>query len=256
MRPDFYTNTRKKLASLLNAVRVRIHSAEIKDLSASYDLNQLQKFQAILERNGFLLSQFSSILDFGCRSGRHSAQLLKVLPNAQIYGCDISKEHIEQCRKKYPRGRFVQNNVKPPIDFADSQFDFIYSYSVFTHLTEHNHRQWLRELSRILKPGGVMLHTTHSYECLFRLQFWTPESLNKYKLPKPVAEFTVPEVQYRYALDREATPEYGNSIISQGYVIKHWPVYSQSRIVEYVVGAIEAYPEGCQDVVLMRKPLG
>ena len=45
-----------------------------------------------------------------------------------------------------------------------------------------------------------------------------PEAPNKYKLPKPVEGFTVPEVQYHYVLVREVTPEYGHSIISQGYI--------------------------------------
>lgn len=45
----------------------------IRELSTRYDINQLQKFQAVLERNGFSLSTFSSIRDFGCGSGRHNA---------------------------------------------------------------------------------------------------------------------------------------------------------------------------------------
>lgn len=255
MNGTLIRHVRRNVGSLIRAL-CHDHQADlrIKDLSTRYDVNQLQRFQAVLERNGFSLSTFSSILDFGCGPGRHIAQLLRVTPKAQIFGCDISNQNIEECRAMYLQAYFIQNRVKPPIAFDDNQFDFIYSYSVFTHLSEHNQREWLGELSRILKPGGVMLHTTHSYECLFRLQFWSPERLDKYKLPDPVEEFTIPEERYHYALENELTPEYGYTIISQGYVIKNWRDYSKSEIVEYVAGAIEAYPEGCQDIVLLRKP--
>ena len=257
MNRTLYRYVRRKAGLLVHSLRqhhqkdVRIH-----DLSTRYDVNQLQTFQAVLERNGFSLSRFSSILDFGCGYGRHIAQLVKIIPKAHIFGCDISQEYIEQCRDKYPQVHYVLNPVKPPIDFDNEQFDFIYSYSVFTHFSEDNHRAWLGELSRILKPGGVMLHTTHSYECLFRLQFWSPESLEKYKLPESIEKFTIPEKRYHYVPYSELTPEFGCPIISQGYVMSHWPEYSRSGIVDYVAGAIEAYNEGCQDIILMRKPLG
>lgn len=255
MKPDFYTSTRRKLASLVDAVGGRRPSVGIKDLAARYDLNQLQRFEAVLQSRGFSLRQFTSMLDFGCGPGRHITHLLRVLPQAQIFGCDISRRNIDRCRKAYPMAHFFQNTVGPPVEFDNNQFDFIYSYSVFTHLTEENHKKWLRELARILKPGGVMLHTTHSYECLCRLQFWSPERLDKYKVREPIEALTMPEERYHYAPESELTPEYGYTIISQEYVMNNWPKYSGAKILRYVPGAIEAYPEGCQDIVLMEKLL-
>jgi SAM-dependent methyltransferase len=40
-------------------------------------------------------------------------------------------------------------------------FDFIYSISVFTHLTEYNQWFWMNELFRVLRPGGHLLFTVH-----------------------------------------------------------------------------------------------
>jgi len=36
-------------------------------------------------------------------------------------------------------------------------------------------------------------------------------------------------------------------------VIARWPQATGLRLLDYVEGAIESYPEGCQDVVLLAK---
>ncbi|HHC23785.1 MAG TPA: class I SAM-dependent methyltransferase [Desulfobacterales bacterium] len=45
----------------------------------------------------------------------------------------------------------------PP--FRDHFFDFVYAMSVFTHLTEEAEKLWIRELSRIIRPGGCFMLT-------------------------------------------------------------------------------------------------
>ena len=56
-----------------------------------------------------------------------------------------------------------------PLGFPDGTFDFIYSISVFTHLTEASQRFWMNELFRILKPGGYLLFTVHGLSRLHEL---------------------------------------------------------------------------------------
>jgi SAM-dependent methyltransferase len=40
-------------------------------------------------------------------------------------------------------------------------FDVIYCISVFTHLSEPLHYQWVEEILRLLKPGGLFIGTFH-----------------------------------------------------------------------------------------------
>jgi len=40
--------------------------------------------------------------------------------------------------------------------------DFVYALSVFTHLSEDLTKRWMREIVRILKPGGVFWFTAHT----------------------------------------------------------------------------------------------
>ena len=218
-----------------------------------YDLNQLQKFEAVLVNNGYSLRQFKSILDFACGYGRLTKHLFRLLPGAEIHGCDIQTDLVSLCQRNFPKGHFVKNEARPPLDYDDSNFDLIFSYSAFTHFSETNHVAWLKELARTLKPGGVMLHTTHSFLSLRRTAFFSPESLNKYSLPEPVDLFVSHKDTYYYAINEPSMPEYGVTIIDKEYVMKRWPDYSGLMIVDYVEGAIESYPEGCHDIVMMVK---
>lgn len=52
------------------------------------------------------------------------------------------------------------------LPFDDARFDIVISNSVFTHLSKDSHLFHLREIYRILKPGGLFLATTLSPEML------------------------------------------------------------------------------------------
>lgn len=246
----------KKLNGRINNFLDRFFSSlpMAKNLQKIIDLGQLQKIESVLNRHGFTFQQFKSILEFGCRDGRLTRYFFDLAEEASVFGCDVALKELKKCRRRFPQGHFVHNRTRPPLPFENNRFDFIFSYSVFTHLTENNQKDWLRELSRILKPGGVMMHTVHSYECLRRLDFFSPEAIEKYELPeKDVAKFIQSGRPYHYAIDNKEMPEYGVTIIDKDYVSKMWPQYSGVKVLEHDVGAIEAYPEGCQDIVLMAK---
>ena len=223
------------------------------DLERRYDLNQFQRFEAVLNRHGRSLATSASILEFGCGKGRLLQYLFEYAPKAQLAGCDVRAEAIDAWRRRFPAGRFAVNGATPPLRFGGERFDLIYSYSVFTHLSEPNHQAWLAELARLLAPGGVMLHTVHSETYLRRAALFSPAILEKYRLAEPVEAVLRHGPDYLYVADNPATPEYGHTIIRQAYVAAQWPQASGLELLEYVEGAIEAYPEGCQDLVLMRK---
>ncbi len=218
-----------------------------------YNLNQLQRFESVLNGHGRSLRQFSSTLDFGCRSGRLTQYLSWLAPQAEVYGCDVDTEEVAECRRICPGGHFYANGLMPPLQYADEQFDLIWSYGVFTSLPEANHVSWLEELARVLRPGGMMLHTTHSYEYLRRASMFSPHSLEKYAYTEPVEKFIQSGQGYYYIVHNPGTPDYGLAIISKEYVTTKWPIYTGLTLVDYVEGAVEAYPEGCQDMVLLAK---
>ncbi len=105
-------------------------------------------------------ASFTSILDFGCGCGR----VTRFLPRGlDVTGLDIDGEAIGWCRQNLSSiAKFDVNNPEPPLDDSDETFDLIFCVSVFTHLPLEMERAWLRELKRVLKPGGWLLISTLS----------------------------------------------------------------------------------------------
>lgn len=117
-----------------------------------------RSIRAALSRHGMRPEQFDGILDFGCGCGR-VARRWKGL--AGIRGSDLSVEAIAWCRENLGFAEFATNGTTPPLPYADGSFDFVYALSVFTHLAADLQRAWMEELHRVLRPGGVLLITTH-----------------------------------------------------------------------------------------------
>jgi SAM-dependent methyltransferase len=116
--------------------------------------------QDFLVKRGLPIERFESILDFGCGAGR----VIRHVPRATasgLFGCDINARLIDWCQRHLPFAQFSVNLSTPPLQYADSQFDFAYVFSVFTHLSEAQQDQWFEELSRVLSPRGHLLFTTH-----------------------------------------------------------------------------------------------
>ncbi|MGA7614510.1 MAG: class I SAM-dependent methyltransferase [Thermoanaerobaculia bacterium] len=98
------------------------------------------------------------VLDFGCGSGRSIRHLRDT--RWTLTGCDIDREAIEWCQLSISGAKFVVSPVEPPLEFEDGSFDLAYAISVFTHFDPEAQRAWAREMSRILRPGGLLLVST------------------------------------------------------------------------------------------------
>ena len=103
------------------------------------------------------------VLEWGCGPGRLIRHLPALLPGVdlRLTGADYNAESIAWCRRHLPGVRFVENRLQPPLPLADAQFDVVYNFSVFTHLSAPVQLAWAEELKRVLKPGGVLICTTH-----------------------------------------------------------------------------------------------
>lgn len=149
---------------------------------AWYQLGGLFMHQAIttmLQRNGVHVNSIQSILDFGCGCGRIVRWWAALGKNSEIWGCDYNPELIQWCQKNLSTfAQFIVNDAEPPLVFEQGQFEFVYAYSVLTHISKPLQQPWLEELARVVKLGGYLLVTVHGKRVAIRSGF-SDELLNQ-----------------------------------------------------------------------------
>jgi len=98
------------------------------------------------------------VLDFGCGAGRVLRQFVEEAQSGEFWGCDLYEPTVDWLQESLsPPFRFYVNE-KRPMPHPDDHFDLVYAISVFTHITDE-WADWLLEVHRILKPGGLLLAT-------------------------------------------------------------------------------------------------
>jgi SAM-dependent methyltransferase len=117
---------------------------------------------------GRSLESLHAILDFGCGCGRVTRRWAG-LHGIRVSGSDRDERAIEWCRRNLPFAEFETNGLPPPLVFDDEAFDLVYALSVLTHLPEELQLLWLRELHRVLRPGGRLVVSTHGEHYASRL---------------------------------------------------------------------------------------
>jgi SAM-dependent methyltransferase len=100
-------------------------------------------------------------LDFGCGCGRLARPLLESGVPRSYNGVDVDARQVAWAARRLT-GRFRLMRPEPPLAFPDGSFDVVLAVSIFTHLSEAEQFAWLAEIQRLLKPGGLLVATTHS----------------------------------------------------------------------------------------------
>ena len=113
----------------------------------------------LTEEAGIDIASISTVLDFGSGCGRTLRHWRE--SGFQLYGVDINSDLVGWCRENLRFSQCSTCKPLPPLDFPAASFDLVYTISVFTHLSIESQKLWLRELARILAPGGVLLISTH-----------------------------------------------------------------------------------------------
>lgn len=115
------------------------------------------------------LRTLEPILDFGCGCGRVMRHLWAADPGLSVWGTDINEEQVAWCRANLPFARVDVNGPRPPLAAPESTFGLAYAFSVFTHLPAELQGPWVRELVRVLRPGGYLLISLHGAAAAARL---------------------------------------------------------------------------------------
>jgi len=98
------------------------------------------------------IGNFANALDFGCGEGRF-CRMLKAA-GVKPTGIDPTPQLLEMARRRDPSGDYRLGRAEQ-LDLEASSFDLVVSYITLVDIPDF--RAAIREMARVLKPGGSLL---------------------------------------------------------------------------------------------------
>ncbi len=97
-----------------------------------------------------------SLLEVGCGEGRGVE--LTMQKTTGFTAIDKIEPVIEELQKKYPAGKFMSMNIPPFGALPSDAYDSVISFQVIEHIKDD--LMYLKEIHRVMRPGGIALLTT------------------------------------------------------------------------------------------------
>ena len=132
----------------------RVNAEMIRDIIKSYCGQRFHTSQQPSNTLPFV------VLDFACGYGRVGRHFRNVLPNVEYVGMDIHNDAVRFNRDVLGL-QTLQSTQRSEEFYVGQTFDFIFALSFFTHLRREHFLGWLSEFHWMLKPGGVLMISTH-----------------------------------------------------------------------------------------------
>lgn len=110
-------------------------------------------------RSLLIEGRVSRVIDYGCGNGLFTPLLSERWPDADISGADISAVALEGFRRRLRAGEDRAMHIRDDrVDAPDGSFDVAMAVEVLEHVRDLG--ATLREVVRLLRPGGVFIWTT------------------------------------------------------------------------------------------------
>jgi SAM-dependent methyltransferase len=252
------------------ALREKLHAYPIPDIDAAgrysdatllyhlgSGLTDARSVSGLIQRYAGKGPEPLKILDFSCGLGRLLRYMVQFAPQHQYVASEVNPKALEWLKGAYPQVNILQAGPTPPLDLPGDSLDAAYCFSIFTHYSEPLHEQWLEELARVLRPGGLLVLTIHGYAILnlMATDAYVRTIMRLGEASIDALRETVDATGYAFYLSyfEPDAPQlgvdgnqFGMAFISPDYVLRHWT--SHFDVVWFDPGAVAKW----QDFVVLR----
>ena len=156
------------------------------------------------------------VLDAGCGTG---GMMLALERYGRVFGVDFSPLALRFCQQRGLDRAFQASVTALP--FPSAAFDLVTSFDVLYHLGVSDDTEALREFSRVLRPGGLLLLRLPALEWLRSAHDHAVHTRHRY---------TAPEVKAKVAAAgfRVLRATYGNTLL--------FPIAAGARLAQRLMG--------------------
>jgi len=139
------------------------HSAEVYELGVELLFRgtaDVMRRQIIPPITRFVREERATrLLDVACGTGRTLHQIARTHPALRLWGVDLSPAYVKVARKRLEEHADVTVAVEnaEQLPFADGAFDIVTSVYLFHELPRNARRNVVREMLRVLRPGGLLV---------------------------------------------------------------------------------------------------
>jgi ubiquinone/menaquinone biosynthesis C-methylase UbiE len=133
-------------------------------------LNYLTPCERLLFRT--YIKPGMAVLDLGVGGGRTTSYLSRIA--SRYVGVDYSEAMVQVCRRKFPALDFVLADASDLSIFEDASFDaIIFAFNGLDSVVPDEKRlRCLRECRRVLRPGGVLIFSSHNARSILVSADW------------------------------------------------------------------------------------
>ncbi len=123
--------------------------------------NFIVQFMKYLKKEKKLPMSDLFILDLGCGTGRNSNYLAE--RDNQVIGLDIAATALKIASERAKKAgleeqtKYINQSIGKPLPFPDNHFDLVLDITASNSIKSSEREIYLKESSRVLKPGGFMI---------------------------------------------------------------------------------------------------
>ena len=208
-------------------LRARVTGTPDEEWFISSGICTVNEWKKALASLGMGLSDFNTVVDYGCGCGRALRQLLpKLYNNQRLIGIDTDVEAIKWINENISDVEAYELNANPPCSAIDDHsVNLVLCHSVFTHLPEDVQFAWLSELARILVDGGVAIISIHGINTIYHNFINIQSTGNKkgaYRYLKTMQNDGFLYNKGKGEFETELVDYYGSTFHDIVYVLESW----------------------------------
>ncbi len=232
----------------INKINKTIHqNCDMHKHAMSHLQNEQKAVDAYFQQSSFLINHFESflqeanidtskktILDFACGYGRFTRYFVQMFK--ETTSSDLELDMINFNKDVLHTTHTWQSSLDIiEIKKHAKKYDFVFIFSLFTHLNKEIWGDWFKALFNLTEEGGFFFISTHGYDLFSKLNpelFGDPEKCKEDFVFIPVNETT----------GRLPSNTYGTNIINESFINTITsPIKNLKQVKKYSMGQFDMY---------------